>query len=114
MLPRLAELGFQGDLLGDSGFRGAPFAEAALAHDIHVSVSPGGTRDGRFLPNGIRWVVERLFAWLSRYRRLNIVYDREPDLFAAHIWIAAASIISRRLVAAQNQAPLDAAAMHAP
>ena len=97
-LPRLAALGFQGDLLGDSGFKGAPFAAAALEHDIHVSVSPGGTRDGRFLPNGIRWVVERLFAWLSRYRRLNIVYDRAPDLFAAHVWIAMISIISRRIV----------------
>src|SRR5215212_4528304 len=98
-LPRLAGLGFQGDLLGDSGFKGTPFAAAALGHDIHVSVSPGGTRDGRILPTGIRWVVERLFAWLSRYRRLNIVFDREPDLFAAHIWIAMISIISRRLVA---------------
>ena len=98
-LPRLAALGFEGDLLGDSSFKGAPFAAAALAHDIHVSVSPGGTRDGHFLPNGIRWVVERLFAWMSRYRRLNIVYDRAPELFAAHIWIAMISIISRRLVA---------------
>ena len=103
MLPRLAALGFQGDLLGDSGFKGAPFAAAALEHDIHVSISPGGTRDGRFLPNGIRWVVERLFAWLSRYRRLNIVYDRAADLFAGHIWIAMISIIARRLVA-QTQA----------
>jgi transposase len=99
LLPQLAGLGFQGDLLGDSGFKGAPFAAAALAHDIHVSVSPGGTRDGQFLPCGIRWVVERLFAWLSRYRRLNIVYDRQPDLFAAHVWMAMISIISRRLVA---------------
>jgi transposase len=103
MLPRLAELGFKGDLLGDSGFRGAAFAEAALAHDIHVSVSPGGTRGGRFLPRGVRWVIERLFAWLSRYRRLNTVFDRKPDLFAAHIWIAVISIISRRLVPAQAQ-----------
>src|SRR3954452_19255935 len=99
LLPHLAALGFQGDLLGDSSFKGAPFAGAARVHDIHVSVSPGGTRDGQFLPRGIRWVVERLFAWLSRYRRLNIVYDRQPDLFAAHIWIAMISIISRRLVA---------------
>jgi transposase len=104
-LPRLAALGFQGDLLGDSGFKGAPFAAAALVHDIHVAVSPGGTRDGRFLPSGIRWVVERLFAWLSRYRRLNIVYDRAPDLFAAHIWIAMISIISRRLVAHTQPSP---------
>ena len=47
-------------------------------------------------------MVERLFAWMSRYRRLNIVYDRAPDLFAAHIWTAMISI-SRRLVA-QTQA----------
>ncbi len=103
MLPRLAELGFQGDLLGDSSYKGTPFAKAALDHDIHVSVSPGGTLDGRFLPVGIRWVIERLFAWLSRYRRLNIVFDRKPDLFAAHIWIAMISILSRRL-ARQNPA----------
>jgi transposase len=99
MLPRLAALGFEGDLLGDSGFKGTPFAAAALDQGIHVSVSPGGTRGGRFLPNGIRWVIERLFAWLSRYRRLNIVYDRAADLFAGHIWIAMISIIARRLVA---------------
>ena len=107
MLPRLAALGFEGDLLGDGGFRGAPFAAAALEHGIHVSVLPGGTRDGRFLPRGIRWVVERLLAWLSRYRRLNIIYDRAPEFFAAHVWIAMVSIISRRLVAqaqAQTQA----------
>ena len=99
MLPRLAALGFEGDLLGDSGFKGAPFATAALEHDIHVSISPGGTRDGRFLPNGIRWVVERLFAWLSRYQRLNIVYDRAADFLTGHIWIAMIPIISRRIVA---------------
>jgi hypothetical protein len=98
-LPRLAALGFEGDPLGGSGFKGAPFAAAALAHDIHVAVSPGGTREGRFLPSGIRRVVERLFAWLSRHRRLDIVHDRAPDLFAAHIWIAMISILSRRLVA---------------
>jgi hypothetical protein len=102
-LPRLAALGFEGDLLGDSGFKGAPFAEAALEHDIHVSVSPGGTRDGRFLPSGHQVGGGAVVRLVSRYRRLNIVYDRAPDLFAAHVWIAMVSIISRRLVA-QTQA----------
>jgi hypothetical protein len=96
ILPRLAAIGFQWNLLGDSGFKGALFAAAALEQDLHVAASPSGTRDGRFLPSGIRWTVERLFAWLSRYRRLNIVCDRAPDLFAAHIWIAMTSILSRR------------------
>jgi Transposase DDE domain len=101
MLPRLADLGVQGDLLGDSGDKGEPFAATALVHDIHVSVSPGGTTDGQFIANGIRWVVERLFAWLSRYRRLNTVFDRSPDLLAAHVWIAMISILSRRLLRSQ-------------
>jgi transposase len=43
--------------------------------------------------------VERLFAWLSRYRRFNIVHDRAADLFAGHIWIAMMSVTARRLVA---------------
>jgi transposase len=46
MLPRLAALGFEGDLLGDSGFKGAPFAAAALEHDIRVSISPGSAATG--------------------------------------------------------------------
>ena len=54
VLPRLAALGFKGDLLGDSGFKGASFTTAVPEHDIHVSISSGGTRDGRFLQNGIR------------------------------------------------------------
>jgi hypothetical protein len=33
-------------------------------------------RDGRFVPAGICWVVERSFAWLSRYRRLNTIFER--------------------------------------
>jgi transposase len=103
MLPRLAELGFQGDLLGDSGYKGMPFAQAALDHDIHVSVSPGETRNGQFLPVGIRWVVERLFAWLSRHRRLNTVFGRKPDLFATHVWIAMIAVIARRPASAKIQ-----------
>jgi hypothetical protein len=33
----------------------------------------------------MKWVVERLFAWLSRYCRLNTVFDRKSDLFTAHV-----------------------------
>ncbi len=102
MLPRLAELGFQGDLLADNGYKGEPFAAAGRAHDMEVSVSPGGTPDGQFIPSGVRWVVERLFAWLSRYRRLNTVFDRNPDLFVSHVWIAIISILARRLLRSQD------------
>jgi transposase len=48
------------------------------------------------------WSVERLFAWLSRYRRLNTVFDRKADLFVAHLWIAISSILARRLLRSQG------------
>jgi hypothetical protein len=40
-------------------------------------------------------VVERSFAWISRYRRLNIIFEREH--LVAFIEIALVSILSRRL-----------------
>ena len=45
--------------------------------------------------------------------RLNVLYDREPELFAAHIWTTMISIIGRRLVAqteAQHQHGLSSSA----
>jgi hypothetical protein len=56
MLSRLAELGFQGDLLGDCGYKGEPFAHAVCRHDMAVTVSPGGTAQGypaRGLPGNL-------------------------------------------------------------
>ena len=46
---------------------------------------------------GICWVVERSFAWLSRYRRLNIIFERSKDHLIAFVAIAFISILSRRL-----------------
>ena len=41
--------------------------------------------------------VERSFAWLSRYRRLNTVFDRTKDHLIDFVQIAFISILSRRL-----------------
>jgi hypothetical protein len=70
-------------------------------HPTRAGLAPAGTRllGLSHLYASSPGALERLFAWLSRYRRLNIVFDREPDLFAAHVWIAMISIIARRLVA---------------
>lgn len=32
-----------------------------------------------------RWVVERTFAWLNRYRRLTIRYERRADIHQASL-----------------------------
>lgn len=39
-----------------------------------------------------RWVVERTLAWLSRYRRLTIRYERRLDIHQAFTTLACALI----------------------
>jgi hypothetical protein len=42
-------------------------------------------------------VVERSFGWLSRYRRLNIIFERSKEHLIAFVAIAFISIFSRRM-----------------
>ena len=79
VLRELADGGFQGPALG-----------------ITVEAIARG-RDGQFIPAGICWVVERSFAWLSRYRRLNTIFERSKEHLIAFVAIAFISILSRRL-----------------
>ncbi len=39
-----------------------------------------------------RWVVERTFAWLNRYRRLTVRYERRADIHLAFNTLACAMI----------------------
>jgi hypothetical protein len=54
-------------------------------------------RDGQLVPAGICWVVERSFAWLTRYRRLNTIFERSKEYLIAFVAIAFISILARRL-----------------
>ena len=44
-----------------------------------------------------RWVVERTFAWLARYRRLTIRYERRADIHLAFTTLACALICLRQI-----------------
>jgi putative transposase len=44
-----------------------------------------------------RWIVERRFAWLGRYRRLKSDYERLPETTEAVIHIAMIRLMVRRL-----------------
>lgn len=44
-----------------------------------------------------RWVIERTFAWLSRYRRLARDYEVKTEHSEAFIYIAATRMMARRL-----------------
>src|SRR6202166_2029632 len=64
VLRMLADGGFKGPALGDLSYRGERLAKAGEALGITVKAIARG-RDGRFVPAGICWVVERSFAWLA-------------------------------------------------
>ena len=44
-----------------------------------------------------RWVVERTFGWMTRFRRLVRDYERRIDVSEAFIYVALSSVLLRRL-----------------
>ena len=84
----------------DGGYRG-PLLEwvvRCLGWTVEV-VTRTATQIG-FAVQPRRWVVERTFAWLGRFRRLS--KDYEEDILSAEAWIYAAMtfILVRRLAKA--------------
>jgi putative transposase len=59
-----------------------------------------------------RWIVERTFAWLGRYRRLSKDYEALPETSEAVIYVAMIHLMVRRL--ARQQVPRQAARQLAP
>lgn len=55
---------------------------------------PVGLRQFKVLPK--RWIVERTFAWIIRYRRHSRGYERTTDSSEAMIYIAMINLMSRR------------------
>jgi putative transposase len=53
-----------------------------------------------FVVHPRRWVVERTFGWLGRYRRLSKDYEELPERSEAWIYAAAIHLMLRRLAPA--------------
>ena len=56
---------------------------------------PSGQHTFKVLPR--RWVVERTFAWLGRYRRLSKDYEELPQTTEAWVYAAMTGLMLRRL-----------------
>jgi transposase len=72
----------------DQGYTGQSAADAAAAQGIQLEVVKLATAKRGFVLLPRRWVVERSFAWMARFRRLARDYERLPQTFAGLHWLA--------------------------
>lgn len=77
----------------DQGYTGEDPAEAAAAHGVRLEVVKLEEAKRGFVLLPRRWVVERSFAWASRFRRLARDYERLPQSLAGLHWLAFALLM---------------------
>jgi transposase len=84
----------------DQGYTGEQAEADAAAHGIRLEVVklPQAKRGFVLLPR--RWVVERSFAWVARFRRLAKDYERLPEVVAGLHFLAFVTLMLRRLLTA--------------
>ena len=87
-------------IYGDGGYQGPKAARAAARTGrwiIEIVARAAAAVGFEVLPK--RWIVERTFAWLSRFRRLGRDFERYARTVVAFIRLAMIRIMLRRLVA---------------
>ncbi len=89
----------------DQGYTGDKPTTAAEAQGLRLEVVklPEAKRGFVLLPR--RWVVERSFAWVARFRRLARDYERLPETFAGLHFVAFACLMLQRLLTLAAQSP---------
>jgi transposase len=73
----------------DQGYTGEDAATQAAAHGIKLEVVKHTEAKKGFVLLPRRWVVERTFGWLGRFRRLARDYERLAKVLEGWHWLAA-------------------------
>ena len=90
-LPRLAKIWADGSYTGPL----ADWVKERFDADLEVVKRSDDVKGFVVLPR--RWVVERTFAWLGRYRRLSRDYELLPQHGESMVYIAMTRLMLRRL-----------------
>jgi transposase len=82
----------------DQGYTGEDAAQAAREHGLRLEVVkvPQAKKGFVLLPR--RWVVERSFGWMARFRRLARDYERLPNTLRGLHFLAFAILMAHRFV----------------
>ena len=82
----------------DQGYTGEKTAAAAEAHGIRLQVVKLPTAKHGFVLLPRRWVVERSFGWMTRFRRLVRDYERLAETLIGLHFVAFAILLAKRFV----------------
>ena len=99
-------VGRPGRLIGDRAYDSDPLDQKLAAEGIELIAPHRGnrtrpaTQDGRALRRyRRRWKIERLFAWLNKFKRVITRWDRCHERFTAFVHLAFSMILLRRVLA---------------
>jgi transposase len=81
----------------DQGYTGEAAAEDTQGNGIRLEVVKHAEAKRGFVLLPRRWVVERSFAWLGRFRRLARDYERLTETLAGWHWLAFLTLLLPRL-----------------
>ena len=87
----------------DQGYTGEQPAADAQAHGIRLEVVKLPTAKRGFVLLPRRWVVERSFAWMARFRRLTRDYERLSATLLGLHFVAFAMLMAHRFVTFMTQ-----------
>lgn len=79
----------------DQAYEGSLIQWVKNTFSCDLSIVYRTTKAFQVLPR--RWVVERTFAWLSRYRRLVREYEKRPASSVAMVYVASIRIMLKKL-----------------
>jgi putative transposase len=90
-LPRLERV------VADGGYRGmlVGWVAATFGWTLAIVLRTADMVGFEVLPQ--RWVVERTFAWLGRYRRLSKDYEGRTEVSEAFVYVGMIHLMLRRL-----------------
>ena len=81
----------------DQGYTGENAADAAAEHGIKLEVVKLSTAKRGFVLLPRRWVVERSFGWMARFRRLARDYERLPETLAGLHYVAFVTLMLKNV-----------------
>ena len=89
----------------DQGYTGQTAREAAAQHGIDLVVVKLAQAKRGFVLLPRRWVVERSFAWATRFRRLAKDDERLPEVVEGLYFLAFVGLMLKRLLLFATQSP---------